>query len=276
MFVLISSSKTMRAVAKHATLRKNGNSSSGVKTIRQIKSTYNEELTFPPFASEARQIVRQLAAYSADELSGMLRLTPRMAEDAHMRLAYASSPHTEPLAALYAYNGVVFRYMDILHFSEADWQYAAQHLGIASSCYGLLRPADAIKPYRLEYDVELPAIGCSMGAFWRDKLTDYLINRVRQSGGILVDLAAHDVRQSLHWDKVCREVQVITPDFKLSQDGSLRTVIVYLKQARGVMARHIIKERIDAPEVLKTLTVNGFEYSPELSDCSNYVFTMQV
>ena len=276
MLILISSAKTMQPSVAKAAFPATVGCSSRRKAAWQQTVANAGELAVPPFDAEAQYILRQLAAYSAEELASMLRLTPRMAHDARMRLTYAVSPQSMPLPALCAYDGVVFRHIDVAHFSVADWQYAARHLCIASSCYGLLGPADAVKPYRSEYDVELPAIGCSLGRFWRDRLTDYLIGRVAESGGVLLDLAAHDVRQSLHWDRICRQVRVITPDFKLLQDDSLRTVVVYLKQARGAMVRHIIKERIDTPEALQMLTVDGFEFSPERSGESDYCYIMRV
>ena len=66
---------------------------------------------------------------------------------------------TRELPALLAYTGIVFKRLNPKDFSEADFRYAQDHLRLTSFCYGLLRPLDAIRPYRLEGDVKLPEQG---------------------------------------------------------------------------------------------------------------------
>ena len=63
------------------------------------------------------------------------------------------------LQAILAYTGVVFKNINPKDFTEADFRFAQDHLRLVSICYGLLRPLDLIKPYRMEYDVKLPELG---------------------------------------------------------------------------------------------------------------------
>ena len=64
---------------------------------------------------------------------------------------------------------------------------------------GLTRALDGIKPYRMEYTVELPSTGCPLDAYWRTRITDRLIADVQAAGGILVNLASREIQQSLDW-----------------------------------------------------------------------------
>lgn len=80
------------------------------------------------------------------------------------------------MPAVCAYTGAVFKRILPKDFSAEDFRYAQEHLRITSFLYGLLRPLDGIKPYRLEGDVRLPEKGgISMFDYWKPLLTDYFI-----------------------------------------------------------------------------------------------------
>ena len=72
------------------------------------------------------------------------------------RRRYRQFHGEEALPALLAYTGVVFRHIAPERFTPGDFEYAQQHLNITSFLYGLLRPLDAIRRYRLEGDAVLP------------------------------------------------------------------------------------------------------------------------
>lgn len=60
-----------------------------------------------------------------------------------------------------------------------------------------------------------------MFEYWRPLLTDYFIDAIRQQGGILVNLASGEMKDLFDWEKVCREVQVVTPEFYTLKTGNL-------------------------------------------------------
>ena len=71
-------------------------------------------------------------------------------------------------------------------FTGEEFLYAQEHLRITSFCYGLLRPLDGIKPYRLEGNVSLPETGTdSMFEYWKSRLTQPLLSEIRKNGNIL-------------------------------------------------------------------------------------------
>lgn len=85
----------------------------------------------------------------------------------------SSTPEETPtLQALLAYTGIVFKNINPEDFTREEFLYAQEHLRITSFCYGLLRPLDGIKPYRLEGNVSLPETGTdSMFEYWKSRLT---------------------------------------------------------------------------------------------------------
>ena len=137
-------------------------------------------------------------------------------------------------------------------FTADDFRYAQEHLRITSFLYGLLRPLDGIKPYRLEGDVCLPEKGgVSMFDYWKPLLTDCFIAEIKRQGGVLVNLASGEMKELFDWKRVEKEVRVVTPEFRIWKDGGLKTVVIYAKMCRGEMVRYIIKERVDSPEGLR-------------------------
>ena len=70
------------------------------------------------------------------------------------------------------------------------------------------------------------------------------------------------------------EVNVITPEFRVNRNGELKTIVIYTKMCRGEMARFILKNKLEAPESLKSFTFDGFSFRQELSDEHNYLFTI--
>lgn len=249
---------------------------SPAKTMTGVSKQTTPALTGPRFVREATEIALEMAQLPVAELGRMLQLSPRLAAESFRRFQDFHGDATTPLATLLAYTGVVFKHIRPADFTEADFRYAQDHLRMASPMYGLLRPLDAIKPYRMEYDVKLPEPGRqTMYAFWRDKLTPLLIDEARRAGDVLANLASHDVQPSFHWKTVGEAVRIVTPEFKVWKKGKITTVVIYAKMARGEMTRFLLKNRLDDVEAMKTFRWEGFAYKEELSDPDRWVFLQE-
>lgn len=245
---------------------------SPAKTMSGSTTITVPAVTQPLYLREAEHIAWEMAAYSVDELAGMLGTNRGLALQTKERYNHFHSPDNRGLPALLAYTGIVFRYMAPADFSKADFEYAQSHLRIASACYGMSRPLDLIKPYRMEYSVELPSMGIPVAAYWKPLLTDRLIADIKEAGGVLVNLASKEIRLSLDWTRINRETRVITPEFKVTSGGRLKTIVVYAKMMRGAMTRYILQNRITAPDDILSFSAEGFRYSPAHSSENNPVF----
>ena len=179
------------------------------------------------------------------------------------------------MPALAAYTGIVFKRIAPADFTAGDFEYAQAHLNITSFLYGLLRPLDAIRTYRLEGDAVLPGHGeQTVFEYWQDKLTDAFLEKIKADDGILVNLASSEMKRLFDWKRICREVRVVTPEFRIREDDRLKTVVVYTKMCRGEMTRHILKNRIGDPQQLKAFEWEGFRQDAALSKADDWVFTM--
>ena len=65
---------------------------------------------------------------------------------------------------------------------------------------------------------------------------------------------------------------MITPQFRDLKNGQYKMISFFAKKARGVMARYIIQKGLNGPEGLKRFKGDGYYYSPEQSEGSNWVF----
>lgn len=249
---------------------------SPAKTMTGTSTIKVPGATVPFFQKEANEIALNMAQYTKEELEKRLKLSPKLAIESYNRYQEFHSPESAPLQAILTYTGVVFQHIKPDDFTAEDFLFAHDHVRFVSICYGLLRPLDAIKPYRMEYTIRLPEFGTgNMYAFWKKRQTDLLIDEVNKAGGILLNLASMDVQPAFDWEKVEKSVQVITPDFKVVKNGKAKTIVIYAKMARGEMTRYIIKNRITNPEEVKHFNWEGFHYIEQESDSKNWSFLQQ-
>lgn len=111
--------------------------------------------------------------------------------------------------------------------------------------------------------------------YWKPILTSWFIEAIRKQGGILVNLASAEMKDLFHWERITEAVHVITPDFLVQKEGKLKSITVYAKMCRGEMTRFLLKNRIEAPEQIKTFKWEGFTYCPEASTPNHPVFVLE-
>lgn len=209
------------------------------------------EVTVPHFQTDAEQTARQLLQLTAADLREALHVNTPIATENARRYAEFFAHTTPEVPALLAYTGIVFKHLRPEHLTITDMAYAQQHLFITSYLYGLLRPLDAIRPYRLEGNVRLPADDDrSRFEHWKPLLTDYLIRAVKADDGVLVNLASAEMKRLFDWRRIAGELNVITPEFKTIKEGRERSIVIYTKMSRGQMARFILKNRLVHPSEL--------------------------
>ena len=217
-----------------------------------------------------------MSQVSAAELEKLLKVNAKIAAENRARFHDFCSEDNRPMPAIGAYTGAVFKRILPKDFTADDFRYAQEHLRITSFLYGLLRPLDGIRPYRLEGDVRLPEKGgITMFDYWKPLLTDCFIEEIKKRGGILVNLASGEMKDLFDWKRVESEVRVVTPDFQVWKGGKLKTVVIYAKMCRGEMVRYIIKNRIGCPGDLRDFSWEGFTFDEELSTDNHLQFVLE-
>lgn len=241
--------------------------------MAQTSDTNYPCLTTPRYMEQASEIALYMSQRNVSELEKILKVKTNLALENKLRYEVFHASDTEVLPAILAYTGIVFKHIAPESFTKDDFDYAQSHLWLTSFIYGLLRPLDQIKNYRLEGDARLEELGgINIFDFWKDKLTNLFIESIRESGGVLVYLASEEMKRLFHWQKVEKAVRIITPEFKVYKGDKLKTVVVYAKMCRGEMTRYILQHKITDTPSLKDFNWGGFAYREELSTDKQMVF----
>lgn len=225
----------------------------------------------PMFDAEANAIAADLCAMSPVRLAEILHCSMRVAGEAWQR--YNNFHGAPRRAAITAFNGQAYKHLKAWELDADTLAYAQEHLHITGFLYGLLRPLDGIAPYRIEHHVSLPATGnVPVNKFWKDRLTDLLIRRTLADDGTLVYLSTAEYEQLFHWDKVCRHLRVIRPQFYVDKGSELKVSVVWAKACRGAMTRLLLKTRATDPAEIRGFCYEGFRFRPGGSDADAPLF----
>lgn len=253
---------------------------SPAKTLDFKTPSPYERFSEPEFIADTNTLVEELSQLSAQEISSLMKISEKLGKLNFSRFNtwQVNFDHTNAKQALLAFQGDVYQGMNVESFTQSDFDFAQSHLRILSGLYGVLRPLDLIQPYRLEMGTKiahdkLKKISANtLYEFWQDKPTQ-LINQqlaeLKQKN--IINLASNEYFKVINANLLCGEI--ITPIFKDWKNDKYKIISFYAKKARGMMARYIIKNRIDDIEDIKNFADAGYSFNFELSDKKNFVFT---
>ncbi len=243
---------------------------SPAKTLDYSHPEYSAH-TQPDFTSEVKDLVGVLRKKSAKQISKLMHLSDSLSilnEERYQTFTETFSPDNSKQAIL-AFKGEVYAKMEADSFTAEDLEFAQQHLRILSGLYGLLKPLDLIQPYRLELGTKLKTKkGDNLYDYWGTKISKAL--NAAGEGRTLVNLASQEYFKAV--DKKTLKMPVITIHFKEHREGNYQVVGFFAKQARGLMTRYAIQNRITDPEQLKVFQEDGYEFAERLSSTQDWVF----
>jgi len=226
--------------------------------------------TVPDFAADAATLAGVAGGLSHDDLRALMSISPALAElNAERFAAFGTQPVK---AAALAFAGDTYQGLEAPTLDDDEMAWAQTHLRILSGLYGVLRPMDAIEPYRLEMGSRLKTDrGASLYEYWGSRLAEALNAQAEAVGSTaLVNCASQEYFGAV--DRGALAVPVITPVFKEIKDGKARIVSFFAKKARGAMARHIVQNRLTSPADLEGFSAGGYQYAADASDGETMVF----
>jgi len=236
-------------------------------------------VTQPALMADARRLVKTARTLSPRDLQSLMHINDKLAQLTHQRFKAFKLNQKAPTAtlkpAVLAFNGEVYNGLQAKTLSPADLEWAQDHLRILSGLYGILRPLDLIQPYRLEMGSKLRnEAGESLYDFWGDKITKNLNTTLRTQGAkVIVNLASNEYFSVLRKNGL--KGRVVTVHFKELRAGVAKSLMVYTKKARGLMARYIIRNRIMDPEHLIGFAEAGYRLNGAMTRDDNLVFTRE-
>ena len=219
------------------------------------------------FADEAATLAKAASHLTQKRLSELMKISPALAKLNADRFRDFADAAERP--ALYTFAGDVYTGLDAATLDEPAVRFAQDHLRLLSGLYGLLRPLDGMRPYRLE-----------MGTRWaprRDRLTDWWGTRIADA--LAQDVAAEgsatvlNLASNEYWEavsgKLPADVRVVAVDFREADD---RFVSFHAKKARGMMARYLIEHHITDLDGMTAFDTAGYRFDADASDDARWTF----
>jgi len=246
---------------------------SPAKSLDFERAVPTDQTSDAAFLTEAERLNRLLKKKSARSLSKLMSISPALGQLNYERNQLWQLPFDKGNArpAVYAFNGEVYRGLDVYSLDPSNLDYMQDNLRILSGMYGLLKPLDLMQAYRLEMGTRMPVgVKKNLYEFWKPKLAKEL-NEEMDADEVLVNLASNEYFKAL--DKKVLKARVITPVFKELRDGQYKTIMTFAKLARGLMTRYIIDNQLTDPEDIKGFDLEGYGFSSDLSTASEMVFT---
>ena len=230
------------------------------------------DATNPRFEAEAARLAQGAAKLSKARLGELMHISPSLAELNVARFRGFEEGEKRP--AIYAFAGDVYAGFEVHSLNEEAVRFAQDHLRILSGLYGLLRPLDEIRPYRLEMGTRwAPGRKKDLYGFWGDAVAKQLASDLAEtSSRTVVNLASKEYWRVVE-GKLPSGATVVEIDFREQGPNGLRFNTFAAKRARGMMARFICEHRLEDVEALKGFDSDGYRFDPEASDTGRWRFS---
>lgn len=139
----------------------------------------------PTFLAEAKEIIDALSSLSFEELKALWKTSDALTQENEERLR-GLLPRLDfdigaKVSAITSYEGIQYQHLQAGVMSEDELKWLHDHLRILSGVYGVLKPFDAILPYRLEMQAKTQGIlGKNLYDFWAEKTITSILEESQQ------------------------------------------------------------------------------------------------
>lgn len=224
------------------------------------------------FLLESKRVNSLLKKQSPKELSSLMKISDNLGQLNYQRNQDWALPFTKDNArpAVYAFNGDVYRGLDAYSIDTNKLDKVEDTVRIISGLYGILKPFDLIQPYRLEMGTKFPVgNNKNLYEFWRKKITESLNNEL-EDNELFLNLASNEYFKAI--DTKTLKVPVVNINFKEFKGDKYKTIAIFAKLARGLMARYIVDTDAKTLDDVKAFNIDNYGFSDELSSENELVF----
>ncbi len=222
--------------------------------------------TRPRFDSEAATLAAAASHLTQKRLSELMKISAALAKLNADR--FRDFPEAPERPAMFAFAGDVYTGLDAQTLEPEAVAFAQDHLRLLSGLYGLLRPLDAMRPYRLEMGTRWAPRKPKLTDWWGDRIAQALAEDVAaEETGVVLNLASQE-----YWAAVAGRlpagIRVVAVDFR---EGD-RFVSFHAKKARGLMARWMIEHRITDIDAMRGFDSDGYAFDAAASTDDQWRF----
>ena len=235
------------------------------------KRAAGHAVTSPRFLAEAEEIVSVARGWSEDDISQIMKVSPAIAKLNVER--FANWTREGDCAAALLFNGDVYKELDFGTLDERGLSAASNRLRLLSGLYGLLRPTDAVRAYRMEMGRKCPGHPAgTLYKFWGSKIAEAVAQDAAELGtDTILNLASEEYGKGV--DRTALgDLTVVSPRFEEDKGGKRKVVGIAAKRARGAMARWVLQDGIFDARDLEAFDVGGYAFDAESSNANQPVF----
>lgn len=225
------------------------------------------DATRPRLEAEAETLAKAASHLTQKKLAALMKISPALAKLNADRFRDFADAAERP--ALFAFAGDVYTGLDAGTLDEAQVVFAQGHLRMLSGLYGLLRPLDAMRPYRLEMGTRWAPRRTKLTDWWDGRIAALLAADVEEEGsGAILNLASQEYWASVE-GRLPGHVRVVAVDFR---DGD-RFVSFHAKKARGTMARWMVEHGITRIDDMRGFDADGYRFVAGESEDDRWRFS---
>ncbi len=228
----------------------------------------NDDFSFrriPVFLNEAKRLQSWLRSMTFEERKMLWACSEKIARESSELLDSDLESGLSP--AIVTYVGIQYQTMSPSIFTDEELEYVEENLRILSGFYGILRPFDGIRAYRLEMQAKRSPSGGDLYHYWGDRI----YRELRSETETIINLASAEYSKVIE-RYLQAEDRFLTFTFAEKEGGRFVTKGVYAKIARGDMVRYMAEIGATAPEQLKAYDRCYYHFDESRSTDTEYVF----
>ena len=188
------------------------------------------------FKKETMQLMNRIKKLPKTAFLSLFKLPPSKSDDTFKY--YHAFQEQLNYQAMSFYKGEAFKALDFPAMSLKQQQYLNEKTFIIDAFYGIIKPLDGIKPYRLDFTISL-----DLKSFWKEPVNTFFRPYEKEP---ILSLASKEFSSIL--DK--NRFDVYEVSFLDCKDNQCKSISVFNKQMRGHLLNHVTKHELDRIEDL--------------------------
>ena len=134
----------------------------------------NGRYSVPAFLNQSTKLIGQLKKKEPKDIASLMGLSDKLATlnyDRYQSWTASKKTSFDSKPSMLVFKGDVYQGLQAEDLTVKEMDFAQKHVRILSGLYGILRPLDLMKPYRLEMGTKLQtAQGKNLYEFWGNKV----------------------------------------------------------------------------------------------------------
>ncbi|PPR42471.1 MAG: hypothetical protein CFH30_00559 [Alphaproteobacteria bacterium MarineAlpha8_Bin1] len=232
--------------------------------------------SIPKFLGKTDNIVKLFKNLSISELKSLMKISDNLSKINYQRFQdFDTVLNNEKKPAILMFSGDTFNGLSFRNIDKKAHEYIQKNLRILTGLYGILRPFDVIKPYRLEMGTNTKKLlGSSLNEYWKRDVSESIVKDLKLTRSrFLFNLASNEYFSSIDTSKL--NVQLVNFDFKRLSNNKLKNIGMMIKKLRGAMARFIIENQVKDLDTLKKFNFFGFSFENLDTKNNTFLFTIK-